>query len=737
VGYNAERICDFYDRSPLIVGWRLNSIGFPLLGWYIGLLTDQILQRSSDSRTQRRRGAELRQHLVSSSSVALIKSGQALSLRPDLLPNRIWAEELGRLVDAVGSFPDSDAMNILREELGDLRSLIGTTADDGIRRRREKTEKKKTRLERRVENDTVLSLFEFANSNRAVASASIGQVYKARIRNSPALVAAIGPAAAEYWGGRTVAIKIQRPDVAASASLDMYLLRRTATWASKFRGGDLETIADTFGEQLFGELDYVREAEYCERFRGFYGGWDGVSVPKACVELTRRKVMVMEWVDGKKGPWGEEDGIEMVSMGLKCSVDQLLSTGLFHADPHRGNLLRTPDGKLSFIDFGMMADVTEEERYGLIGLAIGLQNKDLSLVTENLLKLGFLEDTTQLDLLVPRLRTAFINSTGGTGKGSDVNFGKLQAELDAIASENVLRFRTPGFFTVIIRSLTILEGFALSVDPNFRLVRGAYPYVLAQLLAPEREGAGTPEALRKLLVRLFTIDGEEKEIDWLRLRDFLRLAQKAQKKYRPSAESSSDSTKGKNEPLSRQTIDLFFRFMTSKTGLFLKRPLIIELAETIDGMASMTEANLLRLSRGLIRPVPGGNGPVNTRRMEELGQLITTLQNAISESTTTTDNLNVINDGSSAGGVATTITDTGGGGVGIGDVSERGRARLESLMAILREVLALLGDTERIEEARPLFDEVLEVVRMVAVQVLEIRGSRAMRSILQFAPNGG
>lgn len=76
-------------------------------------------------------------------------------------------------------------------------------------------------------------------------------------------------------------------------------------------------------------------------------------------------------------------------MGLKCSVDQLLSTGLFHADPHRGNLLRSPSGELSFIDFGMMADVTEEERYGLIGLAIGLQNKDLSLVTENLLKVCF------------------------------------------------------------------------------------------------------------------------------------------------------------------------------------------------------------------------------------------------------------------------------------------------------------------------------------------------------------
>ena len=157
----------------------------------------------------------------------------------------------------------------------------------------------------------------------------------------------------------------------------------------------------------------------------------------------------------------------------------------------------------------MMADVSEEERYGLIGLSIGIQNKDLPLITENLLKLGFLEDTTQIDILIPRLRTAVRAATGGTGKASDINFSSLQAELDAISRENVLKFKTPPFFTIIIRSLTILEGFALSVDPKFRLVRGAYPYVLRQLLAPDGEER-TPESLQLLLIRLLTVDGKGK-----------------------------------------------------------------------------------------------------------------------------------------------------------------------------------------------------------------------------------
>jgi predicted unusual protein kinase regulating ubiquinone biosynthesis (AarF/ABC1/UbiB family) len=239
-------------------------------------------------------------------------------------------------------------------------------------------------------------------------------------------------------------------------------------------------------------------------------------------------------------------------------------------DPHRGNLLKTPDRKLALIDFGMVVDIDEDFRYSLFGLVIGLQNKDLPLVTENLLKLGFLKDTTQLDVLVPRLRQALKNASGGTGRASDVNFAQLQAELDEISRENVLRFSTPAYFTVIIRSLTILEGVALSVDKNFRLVRGAYPYVLNQLLNPEDSGR-QPEALQQLLIRLLTVNGKAEEIEWDQLRTFLRLAQKASKAYDPSSPETQADDKAS---ISRKTVELFGKFMTSRTGLFLKKPLI-------------------------------------------------------------------------------------------------------------------------------------------------------------------
>jgi hypothetical protein len=191
---------------------------------------------------------------------------------------------------------------------------------------------------------------------------------------------------------------------------------------------------------------------------------------------------------------------------------------------------------------------------------------------------------------------------------------------------------------------------------------------------------------------------KEQEIEWGRLRDLLRLAQKARKNYDPSDGNSYDED---DTEVSRQTIDLFFRFLTSKTGLFLKKPLINELSEIIDSMASVGEANLLQFSNGLIRPLPGGNGPVNSRRMDEVSSFIDTLQNALTDA-----NQQEVNT----------------------------RKRMESLISLLSEVLSVLSDERRREEAMPLLQEISSVVRTVAVKVLEKRGSRAMRNILNLSP---
>ena len=298
-----------------------------------------------------------------------------------------------------------------------------------------------------------------------------------------------------------------------------------------------------------------------------------------------------------------------------------------------------------------------------------------------------------MDILVPRLRQALKNATGGTNKASDMSFSKLQVELDLISRDKVLKFKIPPSITIIIRSLTMLEGFAFDVDPNFRLIRGAYPYVLKQLLSPEGT-ADIPKALDELLVRILTVNGEKREVEWGRLRDLLVLAEKASRSYDPSKGINEDKVS-----VSRKTIDLFLKFMMSKAGLFLKEPLVHELAEAIDGMASMGESNLLRLSKGFIRPLPGGNGPINTKRIEEIKAVLDVLQSAL-----------VIGEANSSG--------------------EGRQERIEMAREFAQAIFLLVNDEERREFVSPVLSELTSVFQMVAVEVMEIRSSRAIRSVL-------
>ena len=186
-------------------------------------------------------------------------------------------------MDAVGSFSDVEAMKIMRKELEDMAPRLKVskaTWQEEAKQRMRNRKGRLNKLQKMVESDPILSLFEFDNDNIACASASLGQVYKARIRKGRQLEAAIGPKEAAIWGGRVVAIKVQRPDVEASAALDMYLLRRTSTWLSKVRGGNLPKIADAFGMQLFGELDYIREAN---NVSGAVPRWEQVALVR-CID---------------------------------------------------------------------------------------------------------------------------------------------------------------------------------------------------------------------------------------------------------------------------------------------------------------------------------------------------------------------------------------------------------------------------------------------------------------------
>lgn len=203
------------------------------------------------------------------------------------------------------------------------------------------------------------------------------------------------------------------------------------------------------------------------------------------------------------------------------------------------------------------------------------------------------------------------------------------------------------------------------------------------------------------------------------MRDFLILARKAQQKYEPQPPITNTASASTVKPLSiqdrsdlsRQTMDLFFRFLTSKTGLFLKKPLVHELAEIIDGIASIGESNLLDWSRGFLQPLPGGAGPINPKRMDELRKLLDTIQDAL-----TLDNKSNQSKQDSSSSSPSTRSNI---------------QRLEYISEILKEMIVLLNDLRKRDNAMPLLGEIVNVIQLVAVEVLEIRTSRAVRRLLQ------
>ena len=422
--YCGSKLDDYYNSKPIEVWERFIDIGSPLLGWWLirkfNNVTASFRTKEENELRKNLLAADLKNSIVQTRSVTIIKSGQALALRPDLVKSPEYIRELTKLQDEVGTFSNELAMQIIREELGQEPTDVYTF-------------------------DPILP----------IASASIGQVYRATLKATQ----------------QTVAVKVQRPDAIENAALDMFILRKGAAFLKKrFKlRSDLVGIVDVFGSQLFKELDYVQEARNCLKFREMYGTIPNIYVPDAYLNLTTTRVLTMEFVEGVKGPWAG-GGERMLTLGLQCSVLQLLGTGYFHSDPHRGNLLQSPSGDLVYLDFGMMSEVPADQRFALIGTVIGLVNKDISLVIQNLKKLDFFPPETNEQLVVSALTAAVMNATDN-GEGSSLNFTKLSKNIDGIS--NILPFRLPPFYSFIIRTLTILEGLALYVDPSFRLIRGA------------------------------------------------------------------------------------------------------------------------------------------------------------------------------------------------------------------------------------------------------------------------
>jgi len=471
--YDVEELRRFFDPKPgvqLLRIFQVLTTAYPLVG---GVLWDRVTGRSGPE-AQRERAAQFN-GVVTRLGPFFIKLGQALSIRPDLLSPRAMVE-LQKLCDKVPSYPSDIAFATLEREL---------------------TEK----FGRPTGKDDIFTEI----TAEPVAAASLGQVYRAKLRE---------PAGVE------VAVKVQRPAVLETVSLDLYLVRKAASLLSFLqdigvrdaRRTDFVALLDEFASRIYEELDYEKECANGLQVEKDMAGLERVAVPKNFPQYCSRKVHVAEWVQGEKLSQSQADDIrELVNVGVVAYLTQLLDKGLFHADPHPGNMLRTPDGRLAILDFGLMTRITDEQRYGMVEAIAHLVHRDYSEIGADFKKLDFIPEDVDVRPIVPALSRVFDAAlAGGGAKG--INFNELAADLAQITFE--YPFRIPPYFALIIRAIGVLEGIALVGDPDFAIVDEAYPYLSKQLL--------TDPSDRLRATFRYMVYGREGVFDADRLIDLLR-----------------------------------------------------------------------------------------------------------------------------------------------------------------------------------------------------------------------
>ncbi|DBB07164.1 TPA: hypothetical protein ACH3X1_011734 [Trebouxia sp. C0004] len=403
----------------------------------VGAFVARILKDYATGSVQanmRKRAVQLRE-LLTKLGPSFVKVGQALSSRPDLLP-KPYLEVLSDLQDRLQPFPTDQAMAVIEEE---LQASIG---------------------------DVFSQL-----SAQPVAAASLGQVYKGILRST----------------GESVAVKVQRPGIGDHIAVDMLLLRRLMAVIDKNQtiiSQPLVPLVDEFAMRLFGELDYIQEGHSCEKFAKLYAHVPRIRAPGIHWSATASKVLCMEWIDGVKltdKPKMDAAGldiIDFVDIGIECTLRQLLEHGYFHADPHPGNLLATTSGDLVYLDFGMMSEAPQGARYAIIAHVVHLVNRDYQAMCRDYYKLEFMDPSVDTSPIAPALAEFFDDALGASV--SQLNF---RAIVDGLG--NVLfqyPFRVPAYYALILRSLTVLEGLALSADREYKLLGRAYPYMARRLL---------------------------------------------------------------------------------------------------------------------------------------------------------------------------------------------------------------------------------------------------------------
>ena len=437
-----------YRFLPLIVAYLRDRNRFIVVGG----------SRQVSRETQRERAAILLDTLLTLGPT-FIKLGQLLSTRPDILP-KAYIEVLSSLQDDVPPAPWAESKRVIEEELGDV--------------------------------DDVYDDFD----TEPISGASLGQVYLAE------------------YNGQQVAVKIRRPGIESLVEADLKVLRWSIPVLVRFigegRAFSLDSLADEFAKTIRQEMDYSRERDILEEIRGNFADTDAIDIPEPIDPVCSPRVLTMEYIPGTKINDIEtlnEKGLDRTELATTLQevyLQMIIEDGVFHADPHPGNLAVKDDGTIIFYDFGMSSTVDPFIQEKIVEFYIAVANQDIDAILDTLIDMGTLSPTADRQVMGDVLELAIADARGENIEQYRVN--QIIEQVESTIYEFPLRL--PRNLALVLRVATVVEGVCVTLDEDFDFIAVATDYLSAEGYREEtikRLAQETGEQVQETAEALFTV----------------------------------------------------------------------------------------------------------------------------------------------------------------------------------------------------------------------------------------
>lgn len=360
-----------------------------------------------------------------------IKLGQLFSTRADLFPVE-YVEELSKLQDRVPAFSYDQIEEIIESDFSKPVSKLFSHFDP-----------------------------------IPLAAASLGQVHRAKLYN-----------------GEEVVVKVQRPGLKQLFTVDLVILKQIARYFQNHpkwgKNRDWLGIYEECCRILWEETDYLKEGRNADTFRRNFRDEDWVCVPRVYWKYASPRVLTLEYMPGIKISHYEAieaaglDRKMLAQLGAKAYLQQILDGGFFHADPHPGNLAVNTDGALIFYDFGMMGQIENNIREGLMDTLMGISQKNGEMVVKSLINLGALVPTGDMSTVRRSIQYMLDNFMDKPFEEQSID--AISEDLYDIAYGQPFRF--PATFTFVMRAFSTLEGVGKGLDPEFNFMEVAQPYAM-------------------------------------------------------------------------------------------------------------------------------------------------------------------------------------------------------------------------------------------------------------------